>query len=99
MRARFRGMTLQTLLRHTALPRSRSLRSAAGSRGNTAGASGMASTVWRQIPRCGYLSGWGFPLRSVIRPVDPVSVIKRPRGTPPKPRGRPRKPRERKAEP
>jgi hypothetical protein len=98
MRARFRGMTLQTLLRQHGITTLKEFTQRSGQSRQHSwrlwhGFDGVGkATALRLSERL------GIPLEELIR-VDPVPVVKRPRTTPPKPRGRPQKPRERKAEP
>jgi transcriptional regulator with XRE-family HTH domain len=90
MRARFRGMTLQTLLRQHGITTIKELtrRSGLSRQQNWRlwhGYDGVGkATALRLHERL------GIPLEELIR-VDPVPAAKRPRTMPPKPRGRPRK--------
>jgi len=98
MRARFRGMTLQTLLRQHGITTLKEFTQRSGQSRQ------HSWRLWHGLDGVGKVTALrlserlGIPLEELIR-IDPVPVIKRPRTTPPKPRGRPRKPRERKAEP
>jgi transcriptional regulator with XRE-family HTH domain len=98
MRARFRGMTLQTLLRQHGITTLKEFTQRSGQSRQ------HSWRLWHGLDGVGKATALrlserlGIPLEELIR-VDPVPVIKRPRTTPPKPRGRPRKPCERKAEP
>ena len=89
MRARFRGMTLQTLLRQYGITTIKELTQRSGlSRQQNwrlwHGYDGVGkATALRLHERL------GIPLEELIR-VDPVPAVKRPRTTPPQPRGRPR---------
>jgi len=90
MRARFRGMTLQTLLRQHGITTIKELTQRSGlSRQQNwrlwHGYDGVGkATALRLSERL------GIPLDELIR-VDPVPAVKRSRTTPPRPRGRPRK--------
>jgi transcriptional regulator with XRE-family HTH domain len=92
MRARFGGMTLQTLLRQHGITTIKELthRSGLSRQQNWRlwhGYDGVGkATALRLHERL------GIPLEELIR-VDPVPAIKRPRTTPPRPKGRPRKAR------
>ena len=98
MRAKLRGMTLQTLLRHHGITTLREFTQRSGQSRQ------HSWRLWHGLDGVGKATALrlserlGIPIEELIR-VDPVPVIKRPRTTPPKPRGRPRKPREQKAEP
>jgi transcriptional regulator with XRE-family HTH domain len=90
MRARFQGMTLQTVLRQHGITTIKELMHRSGlSRQHSwnlwHGAAGVGkATALRLHERL------GIPLEELIR-VDPVPAATRPRTTPPRPRGRPRK--------
>ena len=89
MRARFRGMTLQALLRQHGITTIKELthRSGLSRQQNWRlwhGYDGVGkATALRLHERL------GIPLEELIR-VDPVPAAKRPRTPPPQPRGRPR---------
>src|SRR5262245_51823256 len=98
MRARFRGMTLQTLLRQYGITTLKQLTHRSGQSRQRSwrlwhGLDGVGKTTALRLSE-----RLGIPLEELMR-VDPVPVVKRPRATLPNPRGRPRKPRERKTEP
>jgi transcriptional regulator with XRE-family HTH domain len=90
MRARFRGMTLQTILRQHGITTIKELTQRSGlSRQHNwrlwHGYDGVGkATALRLHARL------GIPLEELLQ-VDPVPAVKRPRTTTPRPRGRPRK--------
>lgn len=90
MRARFRAMTLQTVLRQHGITTIKELTERSGlSRQQNwrlwHGYDGVGkATALRLHARL------GVPLEALLQ-VDPVPAIKRPGTTPPRPRGRPRK--------
>jgi transcriptional regulator with XRE-family HTH domain len=90
MRARFRGMTLQTLLRQHGITRIKELM-------HLAGLSRQQSwNLWHGRVGVGKATALrlherlGIPAEELLQ-VDPVPAVKRPGTTPPRPRGRPRK--------
>jgi transcriptional regulator with XRE-family HTH domain len=90
MRARFRGMTLQTLLQQHGIIKIKELM-------HRTGLSRQQSwNLWHGYVGVGKATALrlheqlGIPLEELIR-VDPVPAVKRPDTTPPRPRGRPRK--------
>jgi transcriptional regulator with XRE-family HTH domain len=98
MRARFKGMTLQTLLQQHGITTIRDFAQRTGLSRQHAwnlwhAQVGLGTEMLKRLH-----DRLGIPLEELIR-VDPVPATKRPRTTPPNPRGRPRKLRERKAEP
>jgi hypothetical protein len=88
MRARVRGMTLQTLLRRHGITTIKELT-------HRSGLSRQQNwRLWHGYDGVGKVTALrlherqGIPLEELIR-VEPVPAVKRPRTTPPRPRGRP----------
>jgi transcriptional regulator with XRE-family HTH domain len=90
MRARFMGMTLQTLLQEHGITTIKELMHRTGlSRQHSwnlwHGYAGVGKTTALRLHE-----RLGIPAEELLQ-VDPVPAVKRPRTTPPRPRGRPRK--------
>jgi hypothetical protein len=90
MRARFRGMTLQTLLKRHGITSIKALREHTGLSRQQGwslwhGYVGVGKTTAKRL-----YEQLGIPFEELMQ-VDPVPAAKPPRTTPPRPRGRPRK--------
>jgi transcriptional regulator with XRE-family HTH domain len=89
MRARFKGMTLQTLLQQHGITTIRDFAQRTGLSRQHAwnlwhAQVGLGTEMLKRLH-----DRLGIPLEELIR-VDPVPAVKRPRTAPPRPRGRPR---------
>jgi transcriptional regulator with XRE-family HTH domain len=90
MHARFRGMTLQTLLRQHGITRIKELMHRTGLSRQYCwnlwhGYDGVGKETMRRLH-----TSLGIPLEALLQ-VDPVPAVKRPHTKPPRPRGQPRK--------
>jgi transcriptional regulator with XRE-family HTH domain len=90
MRARFTGMTLQTLLQQHGITTIRDFAQRTGLSRQHAwnlwhAQVGLGTDMLKRLH-----TRLGIPLEELIQ-VDPVPAVKRPYATPPRPRGRPRK--------
>jgi transcriptional regulator with XRE-family HTH domain len=88
MRARFRGMTLQTLLRQHGITKIKELMHRTGLSRQQSwnlwhGYVGVGKETMRRLH-----TSLGIPLEALLQ-VDPVPAVKRPGTTTPRPRGRP----------
>jgi transcriptional regulator with XRE-family HTH domain len=90
MRARFRAMTLQTVLRQHGITTIKELTQRSGLSRQ------QSWRLWHGYDGVGKATALrlherlGVPLEALLQ-VDPVPAVKRPQTTPPRPRGRPRK--------
>ena len=90
MRARFKGMTLQTLLQQHGITTIRDFAQRTGLSRQHAwnlchAQVGLGTEMVKRLH-----ARLGIPLEALLQ-VDPVPAVKRPRTTPPRPCGRPRK--------
>jgi transcriptional regulator with XRE-family HTH domain len=90
MRARVRGMTLQTLLQQHGITRIKELRDRTGLSRQQSwnlwhGRVGVGKATAKRLHE-----RLGLPFEELMQ-IDPVPAVKRPHTTPPRPRGRPRK--------
>jgi transcriptional regulator with XRE-family HTH domain len=90
MRARFKGMTLQTLLQQHGITTIRDFAQRTGLSRQHAwnlwhAQVGLGTEMVKRLH-----ARLGIPFEALLE-VDPVPAVKRPRTTPPQPRGRPRK--------
>jgi transcriptional regulator with XRE-family HTH domain len=90
MRAKFRGMTLQTLLRQHGITKIKELMHRTGLSRQQSwnlwhGYVGVGKETMRRLH-----TSLGIPLEALLQ-IDPVPAVKRPHTTPPRSRGRPRK--------
>jgi transcriptional regulator with XRE-family HTH domain len=98
MRARFKGMTLQTLLRQHGITTIKELTHRTGlSRQHSwnlwHGSVGVGKATAKRLHE-----QLGIPFEELMQ-IDPVPAAKGPRTTPPRPRGRPKTPRSGEATP
>ena len=90
MRARFRAMTLQTVLQQHGITTLKEFTERSGQSRQ------HSWRLWHGLDGVGKATALrlherlGIPLEALLK-VDPVPAVKRPRTTPPRPRGRPRK--------
>jgi transcriptional regulator with XRE-family HTH domain len=98
MHARFRAMTLQTVLQQHGITTIKEFTERSGQSRQ------HSWRLWHGLDGVGKATALrlherlGIPLEALLK-VDPVPAVKRPRTTPPRPRGRPRKLRSEEAAP